>query len=83
MEPCWLLIVSPMARRSCVERLVSDELWALVEPLIRNRAGRGEDEQGDRAFPIVLPGGVLSVLKTGISWNELPRELGCGSGVTC
>jgi transposase len=23
------------------------------------------------------------VLKTGISWNELPRELGCGSGVTC
>jgi transposase len=23
------------------------------------------------------------VLKTGISWNDLPAELGCGSGVTC
>ena len=25
----------------------------------------------------------MFVLKTGISWNELPQELGCGSGVTC
>jgi transposase len=23
------------------------------------------------------------VLRTGISWNALPQELGCGSGVTC
>jgi transposase len=27
--------------------------------------------------------GIVFVLTTGISWNALPRELGCGSGVTC
>jgi transposase len=27
--------------------------------------------------------GIIFVLKTGISWNDLPQELGCGSGVTC
>src|SRR2546423_12468577 len=72
-----------MARRSCVERLVSDELWVLVEPLIpprRARRGRtGRPRVPDRA----ALAGIVFVLKTGISWNDLPRELGCGSGVTC
>lgn len=27
--------------------------------------------------------GILFVLKTGIPWEELPRELNCGSGMTC
>jgi transposase len=27
--------------------------------------------------------GIIFVLKTGIQWGMLPRELGCGSGVTC
>jgi transposase len=27
--------------------------------------------------------GVLFVLKTGITWDELPAELGCGYGKTC
>lgn len=27
--------------------------------------------------------GILFVLKTGIQWNALPREMGCGSGVSC
>jgi transposase len=26
---------------------------------------------------------MLFVLKTGIPWESLPRELGCGSGMTC
>src|SRR5437868_13750420 len=25
----------------------------------------------------------LFVLKTGIAWEHLPKELGCGSGMTC
>lgn len=27
--------------------------------------------------------GIVFVLKPGIPWGALPRELGCGSGVTC
>ncbi|MBB2160662.1 transposase [Gluconacetobacter sacchari] len=27
--------------------------------------------------------GILFVLLTGIPWERLPREMGCGSGVTC
>lgn len=27
--------------------------------------------------------GILFVLRTGIPWEELPRELGLGSGMTC
>jgi len=27
--------------------------------------------------------GILFVLKTAIQWKELPREMGCGSGVSC
>jgi transposase len=27
--------------------------------------------------------GILFVLKTGIGWEYLPQEMGCGSGMTC
>jgi transposase len=27
--------------------------------------------------------GILFVLKTGIQWEWLPQEMGCGSGMTC
>jgi transposase len=27
--------------------------------------------------------GILFVLKTGIAWEHLPQEMGCGSGMTC
>jgi transposase len=27
--------------------------------------------------------GILFVLRTGIGWEYLPREMGCGSGMTC
>ena len=27
--------------------------------------------------------GILFVLKTGINWEDLPAEMGCGSGMTC
>jgi transposase len=73
-----------MARRSCVERFVSDALWELVEPLLpkprKARRGRtGRPRVPDRA----ALAGIVFVLKTGISPNALPAELGFGSGVTC
>jgi transposase len=65
-------------------RLISDELWALVEPLILPRPpavhGRtGRPRTSDRD---VLEG-IAFVLSTGIGWTKLPRELGYGSGWTC
>ena len=27
--------------------------------------------------------GILFVLRSGIPWNMLPQEMGCGSGITC
>lgn len=63
--------------------LVSDELWAVVEPLIprveRRRRYPGRKRIPDRQ---VLTG-ILFVLRTGIPWEHLPQEMGCGSGVTC
>lgn len=63
--------------------LVSDELWEIVEPLIpkveRRKRYPGRKRIPDRQ---VLTG-ILFVLKTGIAWEHLPQEMGCGSGVTC
>jgi transposase len=67
-----------------VERLVSDELWELVEPLIPPRPVAAGGRTGRPRVPdrSVLAG-IVFVLRTGIAWNALPLELGCGSGVTC
>src|SRR3712207_262356 len=65
-------------------RLISDELWALAEPLIppqrpamHGRTGRPRVSDRD-----VLEG-IAFVLSTGIGWAKLPTELGYGSGWTC
>ena len=62
--------------------LVPDELWSAVEPWPpreRPRPRGGRPRVPDRA----ALAGIIFVLKTGIPWEYLPRELGCGSGVTC
>jgi len=62
--------------------LVSDELWAVVAPLLPTEPPKpkgGRPRISDRA---VLTG-ILFVLKSGIAWEMLPQELGCGSGMTC
>ncbi len=62
--------------------LVSDELWALVAPLLPPEPPKpkgGRPRVPDRACVT----GILFVLKTGIPWEYLPVEMGCGSGVTC
>ena len=62
--------------------LVSDELWAVVEPLLpkeRAKPKGGRPRISDRAALT----GILFVLKSGIGWELLPQEMGCGSGMTC
>ncbi len=65
-----------------MKELVSDELWKEVEPLLprpRRYPRGGRPRVSDRAALT----GIVYVLKTGIPWEYLPREMGCGSGVTC
>jgi transposase len=63
--------------------LVSDELWNEIEPLIPKKRPR-PDKKGrppvDARRALV---GIVFVLRSGIAWNLLPIEMGCGSGVTC
>ncbi len=62
--------------------LVTDELWTVVEPLLPKQPPKpkgGRPRVNDRAALT----GILFVLKTGIPWEMLPQEMGCGSGMTC
>jgi len=64
------------------KKLVTDELWELIKPLLppeppKPRGGRPRVE--DRA----ALSGIIFVLKSGIPWEMLPQEMGCGSGSTC
>ena len=64
------------------EELVSDTLWARVEPLLPPEPLKpkgGRPRVSDRAALT----GIVFVLRTGTAWELLPRELGCGSGMTC
>ena len=62
--------------------LMPDEVWNSIAPLLpaqRAKIKPGRPRVSDRACLT----GILFVLKTGISWEDLPREVNCGSGMTC
>ena len=65
-----------------VREILPSELWKKIEPVIagmdpRARTGRPRVPDRDALR------GILFVLKTGIQWELLPQEMGCGSGMTC
>ena len=62
--------------------LLTDELWERIKPHIpaeppKPKGGRPRVSDRDCLT------GILFVLKTGTPWEYLPREMGCGSGMTC
>jgi transposase len=64
--------------------LVSDALWEMIRPLLPEPKPRrfrypGRKPLDDRKALT----GILFVLKTGIPWEDLPAEMGCGCGMTC
>ena len=61
--------------------LVDDARWELIEPHVPRRKPQrtGRPRVPDRAALT----GIIFVLQTGIPWEYLPLEMGCGSGVTC
>jgi len=86
-QPCWdksafqnRVMLWETMRMS--KPLLPDELWAIVEPLLPLNPPTpkgGRPRVPDRAALT----GILFVLKSGIPWEMLPQEMGCGSGVTC
>ena len=64
--------------------LLDDDLWQLIEPLLPEPKARRFRFPGrkpvDNRKALT---GILFVLKTGIGWEDLPKEMGCGSGMTC
>src|SRR6266566_3021873 len=62
--------------------LLPDALWKLTRPMLPSAPRRpkgGRPRLPDRA----CLSGILFVLRSGIPWEMLPQELGCGSGMTC
>jgi transposase len=60
--------------------IVTDELWAAVEPLLPKwtPSPKGGQPRKDDRWCLT---GILFVLKTGIPWEDFPHEMGC-SGMT-
>src|SRR5882724_1522287 len=63
--------------------IIDDALWERITPFLPPKPRRSR-------FPGRKPldnrkalTGILFVLKTGIAWEDLPQELGCGSGMSC
>ena len=62
--------------------LVPEEVWDQIRPMLPPEPIRpfgGRPRVPDRQCLT----GIVFVLKTGVPWQLLPAELGCGSGVTC
>ena len=62
--------------------ILPDKLWELIKPLLppepaKPRGGRPRIPERSCLT------GILFVLRTGIPWEYLPQEMGCGSGMTC
>ena len=61
---------------------ISDELWAVIAPLLPpppSHAKGGRPRVADRR----ALNGILYVLRTGLPWNYLPRDGPWASGPTC
>ena len=65
------------------KQLVDDDLWEVIKPLLppppKRTSTRGRPRLSDRAALT----GILFVLRSGLPWEMLPQEMGCGSGMTC
>ena len=66
------------------QRLIDDALWSRIEPLLPKPPRRRSKTMGRPRVPDrAALTGILFVLRSGLPWQMLPKEMGCGSGSTC
>jgi transposase len=64
--------------------LVTDALWERIQPLLPPPPERRFRFPGRKPLDYrKILTGILFVLKTGIAWDDLPADLGCGCGKSC
>ena len=66
-----------------VPELVDDELGEIVRPLLPFRRRRKSHPSRKTLDDRCALTGILFVVQSGIPWEMLPQEMGCGSGMTC
>lgn len=62
--------------------VLPESLWLIIEPLLPPISAKPRGGRPPVPARAALTG-ILFVLRTGIPWEMLPTEMGCGSGVTC
>src|SRR5690348_12744533 len=63
--------------------LISDALWTAIAPLLPPEPPKPKGGRPRIITDRAALTGIVFVLKSGIPWELLPQELGCGSGMTC
>ncbi len=64
------------------KELVSDKLWETIEPLLPDEPPKPNGGRRPRVDDRAALTGIIFVLKSGIPWEMLPQEMGCGSPVS-
>lgn len=68
-------------RDAMARPIIDDELWKIIEPILPSERPK---PYGRKPVPHRKAlTGILFVLRTGIQWEDLPQEMGCGCGMTC
>jgi transposase len=63
--------------------IVDNALWVEIEPLLPKKRRRKRYAGRKPLCNRRALSGILFVLQSGIPWEMLPQEMGCGSGMTC
>jgi transposase len=63
--------------------LVSDDLRAIIAPLLPPEPPKPKGGRPRRRSDRAALTGILFVLESGLTWEMVPQEMGCGSGMTC
>ena len=87
-----------MERRSHAHAMDESPVWRISHgqatcqrrTLATHRTALASTQASSLPVPLCMPldyrkvlTGIIFVLKTGILWEELPQEMGCGCGMTC